>query len=383
MWKPMTVTAFIALLSGCAHQPQIDRKTANEEEVKSNETWFYSWSNSSMAAKNPKDFVNAQFQNAQSCIAKFKTSEEEIKNCEGNGFNAGPGLYVCDNPFTSHDYGDTFVMMKTKANKTNIANAPYMGPANPMDREIYGNPATAAVIYDFRASIFNTKAMVLRDASIIDEKSVASFDLKTVGFKKFSEHAAYTCTASTPVENVFKSWGDHMEFMSLTFMDKIEYSPEAFYKNNQLTDSALVAAIASDAVGDGSFEKNLSAVIKKYHLQDSVSDEACAESETRSIKSCLARRLFDSIHNNVGTDRNPTYSWELPTTLGILADLKIISSTDQKKITTNEKLINVLAAGMRKNSVQMQRVLEAYQCMKSVSDKIQNNHLDMWIQYDH
>ena len=376
--KKITLGAFsILMLTNCSTNPPAERQTASKEEVRSRDTWLYTWTSSKV--EDPRQFVKNEIQIAKDCILKFQKSNNTVLNCEGSGFKAGPGLYLCDNPFTSHDYGNVLVYMKSNPDKTNLTYYPDGGPADVMDRVVYGNPKTSAIVYDFRYSPISNQAVVVRDSSIIVESTINQVNLKNIGFKKFSEHSSYKCDSKTSVEKVFTNWGDHLEFLSITFADTINYNKDAFYGSNKLTDMGLIASISSDLVGDGNLEKTIPTYIQKYNLEESLSRYACGETHSRSMKSCLARRIFDSINNNIGTERSPTYSWDLKTTVNFLMDQKIITLDESKKINSNQQLITLLSSKIRKNANQMARIEEAYKCMVVVKEKSVINNLETWV----
>ena len=341
------------------------------------ETWVYSWTDSQSALSSPHGFLTKIFADAQECIVKLGATTNEVKGCEGSGLAAGPGVYTCDNPFTAHDYGSILVAAKTlkSGNTVGLATGQYTTPpaSEGLDRDIVANPRYAGILYNFRANDLNTRALLIRKANIIDEKSVYAVALRPRTYSKFKDHAPFVCTPRTPVADILSNWGDQMEFLSLIFDFFRDLKRENYMHNGALNQNALVAAVASDAVAMSDDEvadvkKKLSA---KYNdVNESFINGGCQETESRTPRACLARRIFDSVYGNDGTPISPNNIWKLSTLVSVLRDLNVLAASETRGIKSTHQLTRALATKVSQSPAQLARVNEAFRCVLSYREQI-------------
>jgi hypothetical protein len=363
------------------------RKSSSEESpaLRTMDTVLYNWSDSTGVKNNPSKFIDTKLKNVQECFGKISKQPYPVDGCEGNGFKAGPGLYFCDNPFTSHDYGNTVLIVRAIAGQTNFANYISEGwgsATGGVDRELYGDPAYTSVLYDFRTSDFNTKALAVRNASVLDPR-VYSVQIGSKGFAPFKDHASFACTEKTSLVTILENWGDHMEFMSKVFFAGMDPAGEDYILKGQLNKYALLAAVASDAVAmpDATLKTKITALtMKSPAIRTSMKPSSCNETASVSRPACLAKRIFDSAVGDMGTDAWPSYAWDFPETIKAFVDLGILTASEAKTIDKNDKLVNFLTDRFRANKTAVQRAEEAFQCMGLVRDTMKNNHLGLWAQ---
>lgn len=164
----------VLLLFACSSAPHVDPQASRRPAqaapaVRSLATPLYSWTKNPAAVKDPQTYVRQQFSWAEKCIAAIaKNPPEPIEHCEGNGLAAGPGIYVCDNPFTSHDYGTSVLVLEANPGQTNLSDSTGLGPADVIDRSVTGDATLEGVLYDFRANDFSTRAVAVRGPGLLN-----------------------------------------------------------------------------------------------------------------------------------------------------------------------------------------------------------------------
>jgi hypothetical protein len=375
------------ILPGGLRRPANDSANGTETPplAHTSDTWVFSWTHNPLALKSPVEYVTGQIEYSQNCIKKFAGHPGDIAGCEGNNMASGPGIYTCDNPFTSHDYGPFVIAIKVLAGKSSVALATGRftpPPASPgLDRSIYANAAFDGIIYDFRSMDFGGRALVLRGNGIADVSQSYSVSVIPNHPMKFAAHAPYACTESTSVSEVLTNWADQMEFMSLTFNSYHDPAEKAFFDNGKLDDAGIVAAIASDAVAvsDSELKIKLASLKKKYsEVKESMDDSSCRESEANSDRSCLSRRIFDSLMDDHGAPSHPTNSWKLSTLIKVLIDLKIVKSPSIVGVKTVTSLLQIVVKEFSKQPLSMTRALEAYGCMTSVKHQLEPGDFSHW-----
>lgn len=389
MNQKMILSGVLVFLVSCV-SPQhsmtpAKRKTSSTDDPQhpSLATVLFSWTDNPAAQKDPQQFVASKFKFTQECNTKFAKTDGEVQGCEGNGLYAGPGLYTCDNPFTSQDYGSTVVIVQTLAGKNDFfdfVQLSHGAAAEGPDRETYADPKVSAILYDFRASSYNTKALVVRNASILDPRAYA-VTIGANGFARFKDHSAYACTAQTSITDILAHWGDQMNFMARIFFPEVDPAGQGFVDGNKLNATGLLAAVASDAVAlpPDQLQRQIIALTAKYReFKESLNTSSCQETATLSPRACLADRIFNSALGNMGNDAHPTYAWSLKTTLGVLVDLGILDKAETAKISSSKNLVAALAAKTQNNAQAMQRITEATQCVSLVRASLNKNHLGMW-----
>jgi hypothetical protein len=375
------------ILPGGLRRPANDSADGTETPppAHTSDTWVFSWTHNPLALKSPVEYVTGQIAYSQNCIKKFVGHPGDVAGCEGNNMASGPGIYTCDNPFTSHDYGPFVVAIKVLAGKSSVALATGRftpPPASPgLDRSIYANAAFDGIVYDFRSMDFGGRALVLRGNAIADVSQSYSVAVNPTQPMKFSAHASYACTESTSVSEVLTNWADQMEFMSLTFNTYHDPADKAFFDNGKLDDAGVAAAVASDAVAmtDGDLKIKLASLKKKYsEVKDSMDEASCRESETNSDRSCLSKRIFDSLLDDHGTPSHPTSAWNVSTLGNVLVDLKVVTPLSLKGLKTAQALLQVVVKDFSKRPLSMTRALEAYGCMLSVKHQLEPGDFSHW-----
>lgn len=288
----------------------------------SQSTWLFSWTNRPSAYENPAGHVASGLAFAESCIGKINASvqadsDQMVKGCEGDRMAAGPGIYACDNPFTSHDYGQTLIVMKTKAGNGSVVNdREWRGPAYVMDRSVVGNAKHSAVLYTFRGSDSSYLALAVRKPDLLDLDETYAVKVPSGEPKEFRAHDPFPCTPQSNLKDVLTRWGDQLDFMSLTFNSFHDPSGNNFEKKGELSEEGMIAAIASDlvAVSDDKLKNKIKSLTgMNAELKEALSTSACEEAARTSPRMCLAYEIFDSIVGNEGTFKNPNYSWSYPT----------------------------------------------------------------------
>lgn len=326
---------------------------------------------------------------AQNCVRKIGDSvragrDDEVKGCEGNGFAAGPGVYVCDNPFTSHDYGSTVLVMRTKPGDRNVANTSgtVAQASGGVDREITGNGAYDAIFYDFRANDFGGYALAVRQPGLLDGAQTYAVKVPSGDPKELHFHEAFACTPQAGVKDVLTHWGDQLDFLAITFDSFRDPAGKNFEKApGQMNDAALVAALASNvvAVPDADLQAKIKLLTgKSAELKDALSNDSCAEAEHTSPRMCLAYELYDSIVGNMGTNNNPTHAWSLGALKSALQGLGILSAAQATQYKDRASLMKFLAQRFTTDPHQYQRAQEAFGCMKAVKAQLQDGNLSQW-----
>jgi len=376
-------------LLACTTHP-VHRNVSNEDanespitNITSRATLLYSWTTFSQALKNPASFIKSDTNSAQNCITKIAASQTLVPNCEGNGMAAGPGFYTTDNPFTSHDYGKIVVIVPAIAGDKNVINSDENRPAAgfAVEREVYGRKDIKAISYIFRYAVFTSRALVVRDLSILDTSKARAISVNPETAKKFKDRPTFTCNAETTIDEMLKNWGDNIEFLNLAFYSNIDPSGNNFTENNQLNSAGWLAAAASDAatMPEEVLKQKIKAIrALSKELNDSMERGACNETSTRSQRSCLAKRIYDSAQENLGTDRYPTYAWDLTSTLKAFVILDILTAPEAARIKDSTQLKDLIAQKMQNNHGQAQNVQEAYRCVQHYKAGLEKNNLEHW-----
>ncbi|MGZ3711652.1 MAG: hypothetical protein ACXVBE_07840, partial [Bdellovibrionota bacterium] len=341
-------------------------------QATSQSTWLFSWTNNPSALSDPAGNVESKLAHAQDCVAKISAAaragkDEEITGCEGNEMAAGPGIYTCDNPFTSHDYGNAVIAMKTKPGNRGVANiSGLLRPADTIDRSVSGNSNYAAILYDFRATDRGGYALAVRDLNILDQSQTTAFKVPSGDYQEFHSHSPFACNSQSSVKDVLSHWGDQLDFLSLTYDFFRDPSGANFEKNSQLNEAGLMAALASNIVAVP--EAELQSKLKKLtssnaELKDHLSTESCSEAERATPRMCLAYEIFDSLVGNEGTPNHPNYSWTFPALKTAMLKLGIIDTATAAKFKNRDAMASFLAARFLRDSSQAQRAQEAFGCM--------------------
>ncbi|WP_413289360.1 hypothetical protein [Bdellovibrio sp. HCB337] len=387
---------FSLVLAACSSQPLVAHKPTNPNPnsnsrkvssegvvgITSRETLLYSWTNNPQALSSTAGYIKSETDFAQGCLPQIAKSKRAVPKCEGNGMTAGPGFYTVDNPFTSHDYGSSVVIVPAIAGDRNVINVQEFSEAGTaVDREDYGNAKHKAIAYIFRASDFNTNALVVRDLSFLNTQQAQTIPLNPNGFKKLDAHATYTCNSNSSIIDILQNWGDHMDYMSLVFFSLNDDSGNRFVENNQLNTNALLAVTASDAVAIS--DKALAEKIKTIQAvapdtEESFVRYACTDTGTVSPRACLARRVFDSARNDMGFGQRPTYAWELPTALKAFVILDILTTNEAEQIKDSEQLKAFLSQKARSNTTRLKNAQEAFRCVQHYKAQLEKNHLGLW-----
>ena len=386
---------FLVLLNACASHRVTESNFKNRHPAQSStvppfghtfDSWVFSWTRNPGALKNPQAYVASQLSYAKDCLGKFVGHPDDVKDCEGNNMAAGPGVYTCDNPFTSHDYGTNVVAIKIIGGKTSvgIATGPFAAPpASPgLDREIYANPAFDGILYDFRPMDFGGRALVLRGDHIVDVQQSYALVPFPEQPKKFSAHASYVCTGSTTIPEVLSSWGDQMEFMALAFNNYHDPAGQSFIENGKLNSAGIAAAIASDVVAmpDSALKIVLIGLKKKFAVvKESMDEVSCRSTDSGTDRSCLAVRIFDSLIEDQGTPNRPTFAWKLDILKKVLVALKDVAPPAQiTSAKTAPDLIKNLFKNFSKQNHSMERALEAYGCMVGAKHQLEPGNFSHW-----
>jgi hypothetical protein len=370
-----------------AHAADEDEAEPPPPTAQSQSTWLFSWTGRPSATADPKAHVTGHLAYAQECVKKIAAAEkagsfEEVAGCEGNGMAAGPGIYTCDNPFTSHDYGDTLVMMKAKAGDSRVANVSgLLRPADTISRGVTGNPNYDAVLYDFRPNEYGSLALAVRSPAALDLAQTQAFKVPPGARVPFRRHAPFACTETTSLPEVLNRWGDQLDFLALTFDLPRSSAAKGFERNGQLTAAGFAAAIASDAVALSDDElkgrikllKSLSPAIK-----ESLDDDACADANHASPRMCLAYVLYDSITGEMGTPNHPTHAWPLKVLKPALVKLGLLEAGAAAKLKDQKALLSHLAKNFSKDPHQAQRAQEAFGCMKAVREALRPKSFASW-----
>lgn len=221
---------------------------------------LFSWSTSARAGDAPK-YIRDALAGAQKCLKEARLTSEKASCLEGA---AGPGFYVAFDPFASRNYGDTLVMLPLPA-KTSVhvvqPNDGWESQENVHMRVILSDvgiiayPFTGATLH----SIGISTAMVVRGSSGLDLSAARSIKLLKSG-KPLAKHESFTCTDATPVEEILKNWGDHMELLHAAAGQPPELvnSPQAkefanglIFVEGKVTKNGVLVAAVSDAVAGG------------------------------------------------------------------------------------------------------------------------------------
>lgn len=379
--------AVVLFISSCASLSG-GRKPADVVDkpplAKTLDTWVYTWTGNPAALSNPAGYVAGEIQYAGQCLDKIGASANLVTACEGNERAAGPGLYTCDNPFTSHDYGSVLVAIRTRSGRDSVglATGRFTPPpaSNGLDRSIYADKGYSGLLYDFRLSDFNSRALVVRGAYVVNVSASFALPLHPSQYAVFGKHEAFECTPSTDLKDIFQHWGDQFEFLAMAFDFFMDPDSNGFLKGADLDRAGYAAAIASDttAAPDAVLAQRIQALKAKFpEIKDSMTDDACAETETTtggSPRACLARRVFDSLTGNIGSPNHPTYSWSLRTLRQALVMLKVASPADVNA-STSDALLTKMSASYKSVAP---KVLMAYQCMMAVRAQAKPGNFALW-----
>lgn len=355
--------------------------------VQSQATTLFSWTNRPNAAANPKGHVIEQLTRSVDCIGKIEAAakagkEEQIPDCEGNGMIVGPGIYTCDNPFTSHDYGNTLLVLRAKAGEAHVADLrDKLRPADMVDRDITGNRKYGAVVYDFRPTPYGISALALRDARVLDLTQTTSIKVPAGERKSFAAHAPFVCDGATPLAEVLNHWGDQLDFLALTYDPVRANFGKGFEKSGSLSDAGFVAALASDtvAIPDAALEAKITELKKiSPAVAESLRSESCFEAGHSSPRMCLAYLLHDSIVGDLSPEPHPNYAWPLKTLKPVLVKLGLLDAAAAAKIKNLAALQSYLVKNFTKNPSRAQRAQEAHGCMKVVREQLRATSLETW-----
>lgn len=387
--------ALVLILTSCASQyKQTYRGVASEDQAalppmaQIHPTWIYTWSNRYTDSKpeTVRNFIKTGVDHAQSCLVKLTPEAEyPVSGCEGDGMAAGPGIYTCDNPFISHDYGDTVYAMKVtdpeKKAKVNLATGTFTpGQADGFAREIYSGKDISGVMYDFRYTDANGRAMTVRNENLFDLNNADSFyvvTLKNRSWKKFNAHESFVCNEKSSISEMLTNWGDQLDFMAQVYVSINDPDGENFITKGELSDSAILAAVASDFVSkpDADFKKALASVVK---LEDHEWVFSCIDTSSVSARACATKRIISSLSEDQGTVKHPSYAWDFTTTKKVLAAL---DPTKAKTFTASKSikdLKSTLIKTYRADKNAMARIKESFDCAMIAKKQNETNNFANW-----
>ena len=387
----------VSLLSGCSTASKRKPSSTDEDSqavaippvIPGKTTWVYTWTQSPEALSSPQSYLLKSLSAASACVETLSQDKSELGSspCESNDRAVGPGVYTCDNPFTSHDYGTTLIAVKTvgDSNRIGLMTGRYTPPpANgTLAREITGNKNFDGIMYDFRANDINDRALVIRSSQIVDLSSSYAVMVNgpTATFKKFADHAPFACSATTPLKTVLAKWGDHIDFLATTF-DASRDSENNLFRNGAKFDRAGVAAIiASEATlfPTPALEAKLKTMMtRSSEMNDSVNPSACAETEAVSTRACLAQRIFNSLIEENGTPNRPTYIWKFSLLQRSLIELGALDAKTAAGVHSTHSLLTRLVSVVNSDSNRLARASEAYNCMMSIREQMKPTNFASW-----
>ena len=384
---PVPALFLLLALPAFAQRSDEDGNIPPPPPATSKATWLFSWTKKPLALTDARGFVSGQLSYAQACVNKLagairSGSEAEIKGCEGENMAAGPGIYACDNPFTSHDYGTTLVVMRSQNGDRNLVNASGLvaQASAGVDRSVYGDPAHDGILYDFRSNDFGGLAIAIRGDRLLDNAQTYSFAAQGGTAKEFHFHEPFACNSHSSIKDALSNWGDQMDFLSITFDSFRDFSGENFERKGQLNDAGIIAALASNvvAVPEAELSAKIAKLRKFSNIKEALGGSSCQEADHYNLKTCFAYELFDSITGNEGTNSHPTHAWAYPDLVKGLKALGILSATDGKKFKDQASLMKFLAARFQRDPAQLQRAQEAHGCMKIVKSQLEAGNLSAW-----
>lgn len=368
--------------------PSIERQPAEESRpplIDSREIWAYSWTINPLALSNPKQKILTTFQRTRSCLEKLRgvSPETEVPDCEGNGMAAGPGLYTVDNPFTSHDYGSTLLMVKIVPGRRSVGLATGRFAARPADggmaREWVTNSNYEAFLYDFRPNDLGGRALVLRTADLIHVEDVQGLDLRPKIWSKFREHAKSACTENSTTPEILAAWSDQMEFLSLVFNGLNDPSGQSFGRAGNPNIYAIAAAVASDAVAiDDLALAELAKILRSHSIEIRESLDRCNETDTMTLRSCLSQRIFVSLKGDEGTPQRPTGAWSFETTKKALVELRVVAKGDASPLKSHSDLLTLVQRSFLSEKTRAARVNEAFACSLIAKKRSRLNNFEAW-----
>jgi len=391
--KFFALLALIALQVACTSvtpkNNAVKRKVADDADTppplaQFHNGWAFTWTNSPRASQDPRGYIEAGLEFAQQCLPKIAANQDDMKetpNCEGDGKAQGPGIYTCDNPFTTHDYGKTLVMvpLKNSGAQVSLATGRYtLGPASGSleFRPIYKDASRDAIIYDFNRGETSVRAMVVRDAKPFDLNGTVSIDLVKTPAERFGKHVAFACDENTSLPMIVQNWADQIEFMSLIYR-KDEFDPdENFVKGGSLNHVGAAAALASDVVALTPYGKDVLAAYP--YLKNFLKLEDCQGNSAENLKTCLARRIFDTLLQNKGTANGPTVLMSNAALVHVMEDVGLVAPKDAHIMTSPAAMLNNLAPLYSAKTLQGQRALQAYTCVQTARQQIQAWTYNNW-----
>ena len=393
----VSATSTVALSSGCSSASKRKPSSTDEDSqtvqipplTQGKTAWVYTWTHAPEAATSPQSFLQTRLVAASRCVETLSTSRDELGNspCESNDAAVGPGIYTCDNPFTSHDYGSILVAVKALGDSHHIAlmtgrYAP--PPANgTLDRAITGNKNFDGIVYDFRANDINDRALVIRSGEMVDLPSSYSLVLSgtNASYKKFADHAPFACSSTTPLREILLKWGDHIEFLATTF-DATRDSENTQFRTGAKFDRAGIAAIiASEAtlLPTQALEAKLKVMMtRSSEMNDSMNPSACLETESVSTRACLAQRVFNSLIEENGTSNRPTYIWKYSLLQRSLIELGAIDAKTVIGIHSSQALLTRLTSVINADANRLNRATQAYNCMLAIREQIKPTNFATW-----
>ncbi|MGZ3683316.1 MAG: hypothetical protein ACXVCI_05660 [Bdellovibrionota bacterium] len=387
MKTQILLSAVAITILGCATPSIPGRVPASQQSdapapVHTLNTPMYSWTNNPSALQDPGAFIAKKFDLVKSCNEKLASNPKgEVEGCEGNQLAAGPGVYTCDNPFTSADYGNILVVMNAVGGHTNIGNGTGMAPTDQIDRALSGNSGLDGILYDFRPNDFGGRAVAVRSAGLLDTTQTYAIDVRPSDWKPFAQHAAFACTPDTPLADILKAWADHVGFFSATFFFAASGTDEGGYgTKTEMNANGRIAALISDltALPADKFQTMLDGLNKAFPKKLQLDHASCQETDAMTPQKCFSDRLYRSLIEDTGTPNSPTYAWNYALTVKVLTQLKVLSTADIPRLGTMAKLTKFLSDRFASNAAQLTRATEAYRCMMIVHDSVAKNNFGMW-----
>jgi hypothetical protein len=358
---------------------QFGRKTPAKASVP-----VFSWTNSPLASK-PVDYVAAEISAIQKCLAEARRSNTST-SCVASGA-AGPGFYVAFDPFVSRNYGNTVVMLTIPKDYPITS----VGEGYGWDRQENTSlqpilSEDVAISYPFSGATLNSSlsgnAIVLRGTPNLDSSQFLSVTLPQTGVP-FSKHKSFVCTNSTPIADILKNWGDHMEFLHVAFLQSkavfdpataARYAPWAIYSEGKLTRLGAFYAAISDAAAAGRITKAAVEKVKNKLEGVGMSLASCrgTSSLATSDRDCLMAALGSSlgaamVYRN-GRALSPADSSAVLKELGVAGADNATSSDTIRDGILPQYLDAAVGA----------RLKEAFDCGRSIKTQLESASFETW-----
>lgn len=232
----------------------------------------FSWSNSQQA-QNPTSFIKAQTAAAQDCLKGARTNRGESA-CMGGA--AGAGFYLAFDPFVSRDYGNTLIVSEIARGAEIVVTGEEWGwdPQDQVSKDVLLSGANM-IAYPFVGASFQSvtggDAIVVREFAGLDLSRTRAV-MRVQSGLPLSKHAPFSCSETTPLEEIVRNWGDHMDILHASASEpELPNNPEGAQRfkpyrlvwNNEITETGVAFALLSDAVAQGLINESWVANLKK------------------------------------------------------------------------------------------------------------------------